>query len=104
MGYLSIIMMCPAKFLQILDHKKLYQMIYEKANYDQTTKIDPHLWIYRPIITIDHVAKSLQQLKDSVKTDLTILQEFLKNVRCYINTYVLKNCYSVTHIIIVCIG
>ena len=58
-------------------------MIYEKANYDQTDKIDPHLWIYRPIITIDHVAKSLQQLKDSVKTDLTILQEFLKNVRQY---------------------
>ena len=81
-----------AKF--ILDHKKLYHMICEKANYDQTTVIDPHLWIYQPIITIDHVAKSLQQLKDSVKTDLTILQEFLENVRQYICVF--KNCYSIT--------
>ena len=66
----------------VLDHKKLYEMIYEKKNYDATTKIDPHLWIYRPIITIDHVAQSLQQQKDLTNTmDLKVLEEFLKNVQ-----------------------
>lgn len=68
-------------FVYYTDHKKLYEMIYEKQNYDGTTKIDPHLWIYRPIITIDHVAQSLQQHKDLMKTmDLQILEEFIKNV------------------------
>lgn len=63
------------------DHKKLYEMIFEKANYDATTKIDPHLWIYRPVITIDHVAQTLQQHKDLIKSkNLMILEDFLRKV------------------------
>ena len=56
----------------------MLQMIYETASVT-TTNIIPHLWIYRPQITIDHLAQSLLQLN---RTDrgLRILQEFLAKV------------------------
>lgn len=38
----------------------------------------PHLWIYRPQITIDHVAQSLQQL--TIDVDLKVIKEFLDKV------------------------
>ena len=53
-------------------------MIYETASIE-STNITPHLWIYRPQITIEHVAQSLEK-DTSVTADLSVLREFLKNV------------------------
>ena len=55
----------------------MMQMIYETLPIT-STNIIPHLWIYRPQITIDHVAQSLQL--DTTDKGLRILQEFLANV------------------------
>lgn len=55
-------------------------MIYEQADYGNTSNIDPHLWIYRPIITLDHVARSLQLNKESMKGKVKVLEEFLEKV------------------------
>ena len=55
----------------------MQQMVYETLPI-KSKNIVPHLWIYRPQVTIDHVAQSLQQ-NTSVE-GITILQEFLSKV------------------------
>ena len=60
----------------------MLQMIYETASIT-TTNIMPHLWIYRPQITIDHLAQSLLQL-DTTNRGLRILQDFLAKVVFYL--------------------
>ena len=52
-------------------------MVYETVPITNDSII-PHLWIYRPLITIDHVSLSLE--KDTETADLKILRDFLKKV------------------------
>ena len=52
------------------------KMIYETAIVESTNVMN-HLWIYRPQISVDHVAQSLQQ---NEKAELRVLKEFLKKV------------------------
>ena len=52
-------------------------MIYETSSITSTS-IMPHLWIYRPQITIDHVTQSLEQ--KTSREDLKILKKFLNEV------------------------
>ena len=59
----------------------MMQMIYETLPIT-STNIIPHLWIYRPQITIDHLAQSLQL--DTTDRGLRILQEFLAKVVFYL--------------------
>ena len=54
-------------------------MVYETVPITSNS-IMPHLWIYRPLITIDHVSLSLE--KDTESADLSVLREFLKQVHC----------------------
>ncbi|XP_019856417.1 PREDICTED: E3 ubiquitin-protein ligase rnf213-alpha-like [Amphimedon queenslandica] len=61
-----------------LDHRKLLEMIYETVPVISKS-IMPHLWIYRPLITIDHVSLSLEN--DTRSADLNVLRQFLKQVK-----------------------
>lgn len=63
------------------------KMIYETAVIE-STNVMHHLWIYRPQITVDHVAQSLQQT-DGI-TELRVLEEFLKKVMTQF--YYIFNC------------
>jgi hypothetical protein len=58
------------------DYRAILQMIYERST--NSSSITPHLWIYRPQITIDHVTMSLQNT--TVHADLKVLKEFLQKV------------------------
>ena len=68
--------------VNIIDHRALLQMVYETVPITSNS-IMPHLWIYRPLITIDHVSLSLE--KDTESADLRILRQFLKQVDMTIN-------------------
>ena len=67
-----------------VDHRALLQMVYETVPITSNS-IMPHLWIYRPLITIDHVSLSLE--KDTESADLSVLREFLRQV------YIIALCY-----------
>lgn len=60
-----------------IDHRALLQMVYETVSITSTS-IMPHLWIYRPQITIDHVSLSIE--KETSTTDLRVLKDFLTRV------------------------
>ena len=53
----------------------LYYTVYEKVAISPNT-ILPHLWSYRPRITLDH----LYQILQTEKKDFPILHELLKEV------------------------
>lgn len=52
-------------------------MIYETAPISSTS-ITPHLWIYRPQITVNHMILALE--KDAPIGDLKVLRKFLHSV------------------------
>ena len=54
------------------------QMVYEEGSY-QSSSLTPHLWIYRPRITVEHVSQTLQNdASECIKVPL--LKSFLKKV------------------------
>ena len=56
---------------------KLMYLIYEKVKL-KGGKIDPHLWSYRPHITLEHLALGLAQ--QNLKEKCKVLQIFLDEV------------------------
>ena len=63
------------KLLLCPEHDPLYYLVYERAPMVKDS-LEPHLWGYRPRITLEHLTRYLQQQKK-----FPILEEFLKNVR-----------------------
>uniref|UniRef100_A0A1X7THX8 Uncharacterized protein n=1 Tax=Amphimedon queenslandica TaxID=400682 RepID=A0A1X7THX8_AMPQE len=61
-----------------IKYRSLLQMVYETGP-TTSSSIMPHLWIYRPLITIDHVSLSLE--RNTKFAGLTVLKEFLKKVK-----------------------
>ncbi|CAI8002399.1 E3 ubiquitin-protein ligase rnf213-alpha [Geodia barretti] len=55
------------------EHDPLYYLVYERAPMVKDS-LEPHLWGYRPRITLEHLTRYLQQQKK-----FPILEEFLKN-------------------------
>ena len=59
------------------DHDPLYYLVYERTPVVKDS-LEPHMWGYRPRITLEHLVRYMQQQKKK----FPILEEFLKNVFC----------------------
>ena len=77
------------------DERTMQQMVYETLP-RASTDIVPHLWIYRPQVTIDHVAQSLQH--NTSVAGITILQKFLSKVVYILNLNYDKSELHVVHL------
>lgn len=58
-----------------IGHGPLYYLVYERMPVVKGS-LEPHLWGYRPRITLEHLIRYMQQQKKK----FPILEEFLKNV------------------------
>jgi hypothetical protein len=63
------------------EHDPLYYLVYERTPMVKDS-LEPHLWGYRPRITLEHLTRYMQQQEKK----FPILEEFLTNVR--------PNCFS----------
>ena len=57
------------------DHDPLFYLVYERVPVVEGS-LEPHLWGYRPCITLEHLTRYMQQQK----TKYPLLKEFLKEV------------------------
>ena len=64
-------------FPLLLDHDPLFYLVYERMGEVVEGSLEPHLWGYRPRITLEHLTRYMQQQKKK----FPILKEFLKRVR-----------------------
>ena len=71
------IMECGIYYCYTVDYRALLQIVYE-TDHIASNSIMSHLWIYRPLITIDHVSLSLE--KNTESADLSVLRKFLRQV------------------------
>ena len=60
------------------DHDPLYYLVYERTPVVKDS-LEPHLWSYRPRITLEHLTRYMQQQKKK----FPILEEFLKIVSMF---------------------
>ena len=58
------------------EHDPLFYMVYERMPVVKGS-LEPHLWSYRPHITLEHLIRYMQQQK----MKFPILKEFLNEVR-----------------------
>lgn len=59
------------------DHGKLFKVVYE-TDVGPSGEIHPHIWTYRPRISLEHLKQTLETMKD---TKHLLLKEFLKMVK-----------------------
>lgn len=85
MGYAflnQLVNMSPFDFH--IGHNLLFDLVYERTTLAKSS-FEPHLWVYRPRITIEHLIRYMQQQKEK----FPILEEFLKRViMCTIICYI----------------
>ena len=58
------------------EHDPLFYLVYERTPVIKGS-LEPHMWGYRPRITLENLTRYMQQQK----TKLPILEEFLKEAR-----------------------
>ena len=73
------------------EHDPLYYLVYERTPVAKGS-LEPHLWGYRPRITLEHLTRYMQQQKKK----FPILEEFLKSV-CSSTLCWFLVCYTCDH-------
>ena len=63
----------------LTDHGPLFYIVHECMGEVVQDSLEPHLWGYRPRITLEHLTRHIQQQKE----DFPILIEFLEKVYTY---------------------
>ncbi len=58
----------------LIDHDQLFYLVYEKVQVNEDS-MEPHLWSYRPRISLEHLGQTIQE-KKLIKCP--ILHEFLQ--------------------------
>ena len=73
--YLYFLPVTPPPMRTHTDHDPLFYLVYERVPVVEGS-LEPHLWGYRPCITLEHLTRYMQQQK----TKYPLLKEFLKEV------------------------
>ena len=74
--YLYVLINPSSKHTHYAEHDPLFYLVYERMAVVMGS-LEPHLWSYRPHITLEHLTRYMQQQK----MKFPILKEFLKQVR-----------------------
>ena len=65
--------------IYLTDHGRLFYLVHERMEEVVKDCLEPHLWVYRPRITLEHLMRYMQQHTKKYP----ILREFLEKVCTY---------------------